>query len=215
VADFAPVSLFADSARILITRNDLPARTLADFIAYAQSNQDTMKFGSAGAGSGLHICAVLLNRLMGTSIMHVPYRGSAQALQDMLAGRIDFMCDQISTAFPQIQAGVVKAVATLGPGRSPVLPDLPTAQEQGLIDLDCNTWSAFVFPRGTPNRIVRRLAQATGEVVETTLVRDRFAALGVTVAPAERRTPEYLAGFVPRELEKWAGPIAASGARPD
>jgi tripartite-type tricarboxylate transporter receptor subunit TctC len=215
VTDFAPVSLFADSARILIARKDLPADTLKDFIAYAQANQTKMQFGSAGAGSGLHICAVLLNTAMGTTITHVPYRGSAPAMQDMMAGRIDFMCEQISTAFPQIQAGVVKAIATLGPARPPTLPDLPTAQKQGLADLDCSTWSAFVFPKGTPEAIVRRLAQATSDAVDMPLVRERFASVGVTVAAPERRSPEYLAWFVPRELDKWAGPIQASGVSAD
>ena len=163
----------------------------------------------------MHICAVLLNIVMGTTITHVPYRGSAPAMQDMMAGRIDFMCEQISTALPQIQAGVVKAIATLGPARSSALPDLPTAQEQGLTDLDCSTWSAFVFPKQTPQAIVRRLAQATSEAVDMLLVRDRFASVGVTVSAPERRSPEYLARFVPRELDKWAGPIQASGVSAD
>ena len=158
VADFAPVSLFADSARILVTRKDLPVNSFKEFIAYAKANQANMRFGSAGAGSGLHICAVLLNQIMGTTITHVPYRGSAPAMQDLIAGRIDFMCDQVSTAFPMIQAGAVRAIATLGPDRASVLPDLPTAQEEELPDLDCGTWSAFVFPKGTPEAIVRRLA---------------------------------------------------------
>jgi tripartite-type tricarboxylate transporter receptor subunit TctC len=215
VTDFAPVSLFADSARILIARRDFPADNLKDFIAYAQANQGKMQFGSSGAGTGLHVCAVLLNIAMGTSITHVPYRGSALAMQDLLAGRIDFMCEQTSTAFPQIQSGAVKAIATLGPARVPVLPELATAQEQGVGDLDCSTWSAFVFPRGTPDAIVRRLAGATSEVVDMPLVRERFAGVGVTVAALERRSPEYLAKFIPRELDKWAGPIAASGASAD
>jgi tripartite-type tricarboxylate transporter receptor subunit TctC len=145
----------------------------------------------------------------------VPYRGSALAMQDLLGGRIDFMCEQISTAFPQIQSGAVKAIVTLGPARVPVLPELPTAQEEGLTDLDCSTWSAFVFPKGTPEAIVRQLARATNEVVETPLVRERFATVGVTVAAPERRSPEYLSRFIPRELEKWAAPIAASGAAGD
>jgi tripartite-type tricarboxylate transporter receptor subunit TctC len=137
-----------------------------------------MQFGSSGAGSGLHVCAVLLDRIMGTTIAHVPYRGSALAMQDLLAGRIDFICEQISAAFPQIKAGVVKAIATLGPARVPVLPDLPTSQEQGLPDLDCSTWSAFVSPKGTPEEVVRRLAQATNEVVEMPSVRERLARSG-------------------------------------
>jgi tripartite-type tricarboxylate transporter receptor subunit TctC len=209
------VSLFADSARILIVRKDFPADNFKDFVAYAQVNQAKMQFGSSGAGSGLHICPVLLNIAMGTTITHVPYRGSPPALQDLLGGCIDFMCEQISTAFPQIQSGAVKAIVTLGPARTSVLPELPTAQEQGLPDLDCSTWSAFVFPKGTPEAIVRQLAGATSEVVDTPLVRDRFASVGVTVAAPERRNPEYLAKFIPRELKKWAGLIAASGASVD
>lgn len=215
VTDFAPVSLFADSARILIVRKDLPADNLKDFIAYAQANQTKMQFGSSGAGTGLHICAVLLNIAMGTTITHVPYRGSSLAMQDLLGGRIDFMCEQISTAFSQIQSGAVKAIVTLGPARAPVLPELPTAQEQGLADLDCSTWSALVFPKGTPDAIVQRLAAATSAVVDTPLVRDRFATVGVTVAAPERRSPEYLSRFIRTELDKWAGPIAASGASAD
>ena len=213
--DFAPVALFADSARILITRKDFPADTLPAFMAYAKANQARMQFGSAGGGTGMHICAVLLNAIMGTDITHVPYRGSAPAMQDMIGGRIDFMCDQISTAFPQIQSGTVKAIATLGPARPSVLPDLPTAQELGLGDLDCSTWSAFVFPPGTPPPLVERLAKATSEAVDTPAVRERFESLGVTVAPPERRTPDYLAQFIPRELEKWAKPMRASGVSAD
>ena len=215
VADFAPVSLFADSARILVTRKDLPVNSFKEFIAYAKANQANMRFGSAGAGSGLHVCAVLLNTIMGTTMTHVPYRGSAPAMQDLIAGRIDFMCDQVSTAFPMIQAGAVRAIATLGPDRASVLPDLPTAQEEGPPDLDCGTWSAFMFPKGTPEAIVRRLAQATSKAVELPLVQERFASVGVTVAAPERRSPEYLARFIPRELAKWAGPIHASGVSAD
>ena len=129
---------------------------------------------------------------MGTIITHVPYRGSAPAMQDLMAGRIDFMCEQISTALPQIQAGVVKAIATLGPARSSALPDLPTAQEQGLADLDCSTWSAFVFPKQTPEAIVRRLARATSEAVDLPLVRERFASVGVTVAAPSAAAPNTL-----------------------
>jgi tripartite-type tricarboxylate transporter receptor subunit TctC len=215
ITDFAPVALFADSPRILITRKDLPVNSLPEFMAYAKVNQAKMHFGSSGAGSGMHICSVLLDRIVGISITHVPYRGSSPALQDMMAGRIDFICEQISTALPLIQSGAVKAIATLGPTRVPTLPDLPSAQEHGLVDLDCSTWSAFVFPKGTPEPIVRRLAQATNEVVDIPVTRERFAVLGVTVIAPERRSPEYLAQFLQRELRKWSDPIRASGVSMD
>jgi tripartite-type tricarboxylate transporter receptor subunit TctC len=144
-------------------------------------------------------------------VAHVPYRGSALAMQDLLAGRIDFMCEQVSTAFPLIQSGAVKAIATLGPTRPSVLPDLPTAPAQGFGDLDCSTWSAFVFPKGAPDAIVRRLVQATSEAVDSALVRDRFAKIGVDVAPSDRRSPEYLAAFTRRELDKWTAVIRRAG----
>jgi tripartite-type tricarboxylate transporter receptor subunit TctC len=212
VTDFEHVALFADSARVVIARKDLPANTLAEFVAYAKANQAKMQFGSAGAGSGMHVCAVLLNAAMGTKITHVPYRGSAPAMQDLIGGRIDFVAEQISTALPQIQSNTVKAIATLGLERAPGLEQLPTAQEQGLPGLDCGSWSSLSFPKGTPDEIVRHLAKAVDEAVETPVTRERFKGIGVTIPPPERRTPEYLAKFVPSEIERWAAPIKASGA---
>ena len=212
VTDFEHVAMFSDSARVLIARKDLPANTLAEFVAYAKANQARMQFGSAGAGSGMHVCAVLLNAAIGTRITHVPYRGSAPAMQDLIGGRIDFVAEQISTALPQIQSNTVKAIATLGLERAPGLENLPTAQELGLSGLDCGSWASLSFPKGTPDEIVRHLAKAVNEAVETPAVRERFKSIGVTIPPPERRTPEYLAKFVPSEIERWAAPIKASGA---
>jgi len=215
LTDFEHVVMHSDSARILIARPDFPANTLAEFIAYAKANHSHMQYGSAGAGSGLHVCAVLLNQAMGTNITHVPYRGSALAVQDLIAGRIDFMADQISTALPHIRGRTVKAIATLGLQRAPGLEELPTADEQGIKGLDCGSWGSFSFPKGTPNEIVHRLANASNEAVETPAVRGRFESLGIVVPAAERRTPEYLVKFVPAELERWAVPIKASGVSAD
>jgi len=200
VTDFEHVALFSDSARVLIARKDLPANTLTEFVAYAKANQARMQYGSAGAGSGMHVCAVLLNAAMGTGITHVPY------------GRIDFVAEQISTALPQIQSNTVKAIATLGLDRAPGLENLPTAQELGLSGLDCGSWASLSFPKGTPDEIVRHLAKAVNEAVETPAVRERYKSIGVTIPPPERRRPEYLAKFVPSEIERWAAPIKASGA---
>ena len=212
VTDFEHVALFSDSARVLITRKDLPVNTLSEFVAYAKANQGKMQYGSAGAGSGMHVCAVLLDAAMGTKITHVPYRGSAPAMQDLMGGRIDFVAEQISTALPQIQGGTVKAIATLGLERAPGLEQLPSAQELGLAGLDCGSWGSLSFPKGTPDEIVQRLAKATNEAVETPAVRERLKSIGVTIPAPERRTPEYLTKFVVSEIARWAGPIKASGA---
>ncbi len=173
---------------MLITRSDFPAKTLPEFIAYAKANQGKMQYSSAGAGSGSHVCAVLLDVAMGTKITHVPYRGAGPAMQDLIAGRIDFMAEQISTALPQIQGGKVKAIATMGLDRAPGLEQLATAEELGLKGLDCGSWGSFSFPKGTPAAIVQRLAQASNEAVESPMVRDRFRAIGVVVPAKERRT---------------------------
>ena len=151
LADFAHVVQFANSARILIARKDFPASSLKEFVAYAKANHGKMQYGSSGTGAGAHICALLLDQAMGVKVTHVPYRGSGPAMQDLLAGRIDYICEQISTAVPQIKAGTVKAIATMGLSRSGVLPDLPTATEQGF-DLDCASLSAFAFPEGDAGR---------------------------------------------------------------
>jgi len=215
VTDFAPVALVADSARVLVTRKDLPPNTLAEFIAYAKANQEKMQYGSAGAGSGTHVCAILLDSTMGTRITHVPYRGAGPAMQDLMAGRLDYICEQISTALPLIQGNRVKAVATLSLSRAPGLANLPTAHEQGLADFDCSSWAAFVYPKGTPEAIVRRLAKAASDTVDKASVRARLETVGVTIPAPERRSPEYLAKYIPSEIEKWAGPIKASGVRAD
>jgi tripartite-type tricarboxylate transporter receptor subunit TctC len=215
VTDFEHVAMFADSARVLIARPNFPANTFPEFVAYAKQNYAKMQYGSAGAGSGIHVCSVLLDVAMGTKITHVPYRGAGPAMQDLIGGRIDFIAEQISTAIPQIQGKTVKAIVTLGLDRAPGLESLATAEEQGIKGLDCGSWGSFSFPKGTPNAIIRRLAQATNEAVETPALRERFKAIGVTIPAAERRTPEYLTKFVPAEIARWAGPIKASGVSED
>ena len=212
LTDFEHVVLHSDSARVLIARPDFPAKTLNEFVTYAKANHGKMQYGSAGAGSGMHVCAVLLDVAMGTKITHVPYRGAGPAMQDLIAGRVDFIAEQISTALPQIQGGKVKVIATLGLDRAPGFEELATAEELGLKGLDCGSWGSFSFPKGTPDAIVRRLAQASNEAVESQMVRDRFKAIGVVVPAKERRTPEYLRKFVATETERWATPIKNSGA---
>jgi tripartite-type tricarboxylate transporter receptor subunit TctC len=155
---------------------------------------------------------VLLNVAIGIDVTHVPYRGTGPAMQDMMGGRIDYICDVISTALPLIRGNSIKALALLSPTRSRVLPDVATAQEQGLAGFDADAWNAFFLPRGTPEPIVRRLAKATSDAHDIPWVRERLEDLGLNVPAPERRTPDYLARLVPHELTKWAAPVKASGA---
>jgi len=215
VADFTPVAVFVENSKVLVARNDFPADTLPAFIAYARANAPKMQYGSAGAGSATHMTCVLLNAAIGIDITHVPYRGTGPAMQDLMGGRIDYICDVISTSLPLVRSRSVKAIALLSPQRSSVLPDLPTAQEQGLAGFDADAWNAFFLPRGTPDAIVRRLAKTVSDVLDMPWVRERLEGLGLNVPAPERRTPDYLTRLVPSEIEKWTAPVKASGVMAD
>ena len=198
----------------LIARKDLPAGNLPEFIAYARANQATMQMGSAGAGSTGHLDCMLLNAAIGINITHVPYRGGGPAIQDLIAGRIDYFCTLSATAKPQIEASLIKAIAILSRERSTMLPELASAREQG-IDFEASTWFGFFFPKGTPEPIIQKLHDATVAAMDTPSVQERLKEVGaVTVAP-ERRSPAYLQKFVVNEIEKNAAPIKAGGLAMD
>ncbi len=169
-----------------------------------------MTFGSAGAGSATHLGCVVANMAMGTDITHVPYRGTGPAMQDLQGGRIDYLCEIISTAKPQIDGGSVKPIAIMTKDRPPALPNLPTAAEQGT-PMEAYTWNAIFLPKGTPAEIVKKLADAASKAMDTPAVKERLEGLGAQIVPAKERMPAYLATFLKSEIEKWAAPIKASG----
>jgi len=213
--DFAAIGLIGEGPYILIARKNLPAADLREFSTYAKANASKMQFGSAGAGSGTHITCVLVNSAIGIDITHVPYRSTALAMPDMMAGRIDYICEPVQTALPLIQSNTVKAIATLSRERTPPLSSLPTAHEQGLTNFDTPVWYALFGPKGTPSAIVLRLNKALGEALDDPTIRERLEGIGLRVAPPERRSPEYLAKLVVSEIEKYAVPIKASGVSMD
>ena len=149
---------------------------------------------------------------MGVDIQHVPYRGTGPAMQDLAAGRIDYLCEIVTTALPQIQGGTVKPIAMLSLDRSPVLPNLATANESGLPKFEAYTWNAIFLPKGASWDVVNKLQSVIAETMKTPAVKDRLEGLGVMIVPPDKQTPEYLDQFVKSEIEKWAAPIRASGA---
>jgi tripartite-type tricarboxylate transporter receptor subunit TctC len=209
--DFQPVALLGEVPLVLIVRKDLPVNTMKEFVEYAKKNQDKMSFGSSGVGAAVHLGTVLLNSAIGVNITHVPYRGSAPAMQDLQGGRIDYMTEIVSTAFPQIEGKAVKAIAALAPQRIKNLPDLPTARESG-VNVDAYTWNAIFLPNGTPDPVVKKLNAAAVEAMKSPQVREKLEPLGVTVVSEDRMTPAYLGQFVKDEIAKWGKAIKDSGA---
>ncbi len=214
VADFVPVALVAEIPLVLIVRKDFPANTLQEFIAYAKANQGKMNYGSAGVGSAAHLGCVMLDNAMGTHIQHVPYRGTSLAMQDLISGRLDFLCEIAVTAVQNIKAGTVKGIATLSPTRSPVLPTLPTAVEEGLTSMQAYTWTALFLPKGTPAPIAAKLQQATVAAMDSPGLRDELENLAASLVAPERRSSAYLGGFVKSELSKWGDAMRSSGVIP-
>ena len=212
--DFTPVVLMAELPLILLATKDLPANDMKAFVIYAKENQGKMQYGSAGAGSATHLGCVLVNEVLGTKITHVPYPGTGPAMTDLIAGRVDFLCDIITTAKPQVDGGTVKAIATLSKTRSPALANTPTSVEQGT-NIEAYTWNAFFLPKGAPADVVKKLNQATVEAMKAPTVRSRLEGLGAVFVSEDRTTPEYLGKFVLSEIEKWAKPIKAAGVTVD
>jgi tripartite-type tricarboxylate transporter receptor subunit TctC len=211
IADFTPIGLVTESPRILLVRKDLPVNNLQEFMAYVKANEVRMQFGSAGVGSGTHLPCVMLNLAMGVNVTHVPYRGAGPVMQDLMGGRIDYMCDTIQTGAAQAKQGTVKAIAVMAPSRVAIIPDVPTTGEQGLPSVEASVWNAFFLPKGAPQPIVRKLNKAMSDTLDDPAIHKRLEELGLVILPPEQRAPEYLAQYLPQEIERWGKVIRAAG----
>ena len=212
--DFAPVALIFEVPQVLITKKDLPPNNLSEFIAYAKANQATMQYGSSGVGGSGHLACALLNATIGVNITHVPYRGGGPAMQDLIGGRIDYQCALANLAMPQIEGKQAKAIATLSPERSAVMPAIPSLKEQGLPDFDASAWNGLFLPKDTPRDIVEKLHAAVVATMDTPSVRERLQQFGATVVAPDRRSPAYLQKFVEAEIVKWAATIKTAHIQP-
>ncbi|MBX9829506.1 MAG: tripartite tricarboxylate transporter substrate binding protein BugD [Xanthobacteraceae bacterium] len=209
--DLEPVVLVADQPTVMVARKDLPVNGLQEFIAYTKANQAKMQFGSAGAGSTGFIDCALFNAAIGLNITHVPYRGGGPAMQDLIGGRIDYFCTLSGTAVPQIESGLIKAIAVMTKDRAPMLPNLPSTFEQGFKDFEASTWFGFYVPKGTPAAVIKRLRDATVEALDTSSVQEQLLKSGSLVSAPDRRSTEYLRKFTESEIAKNGAPIKAAG----
>jgi tripartite-type tricarboxylate transporter receptor subunit TctC len=213
--DFAPVVLVTEQPMVLVARKDFPATSLSDFIAYTQLNQAKMQYGSAGAGSATHLACALFNAAIGVNVTHVPYRGGAPALQDLIAGRIDYQCPINTAVISQIESHSIKGIAVLMRERSPSLPAVASASEQGLGSFEAPYWTAIFLPSGTSAAIIRKLHDAGVAAMNAPAIQEQMKKIGADLVASDRRSPEYLQKFVKSEIEKWAGAIKASGVSLD
>jgi tripartite-type tricarboxylate transporter receptor subunit TctC len=214
VTDFVPVGLIAEIPLVLVARPDFPGKDLKEFVAHAKANAAKMNYGSAGVGSAAHLGCLMLTTAMGVEITHVPYKGTAPAMQDLLAGRLDFLCDISTSAVTHIEGGKVKALATLANARSPVLPNLPTAAESGLKGVEASTWTAIFLPKGTPAPVAAKLGDAMRGAMDDPALRTQLEKLGAVLVAPDRRSGGYLDQYVKAEIKKWGDAARAGGALP-
>jgi len=205
--DFTPVARIAETPLVLVVRTESPARTLADLIAAAKAKPADASYASTGMGSTLHLAGELLQQQTGTQMLHVPYKGSAPALNGVLGGETQFMIDSVGSSIPLIKGGKLRGVAVTSAKRLPALPDVPTVAESGVPGFDVSTWFGLLVPRQTPPAVVARLNAAVAVAVRDPAFRAQFEAVGLIVpAPID---PAAFAAFIQAETAKWAPLIKA------
>jgi len=210
--DFAPVSLAATNTNLVVVNPSFPVRSIAELIAYAKANPGKLNYGTAGSGTAQHLAGELFKTTAGIDMVHVPYKGAAPAISDLLAGQIPLMFVDISISLPHVRAGRLRALAVTAGKRIPQLPEVPTVAESGLPGFEVNAWFGVFAPAGTTREIVNRLNADIVRGLAAPEVRERLLALGVE---PQTSTPEQLAAFVKSEIAKWGRIVRASGARAD
>lgn len=211
--DFVPISLLVSGPMILIARKTLPANTLQELVAWLKANADKASAGTGGVGSPPHVSGIFFQRMTGTQFPFVPYRGTAPAMRDLVAGQIDIMFDQASNVMPQLNAGAIKAFAVTARDRLRAAPDLPTVDQAGLPDLYISVWHGLWAPKATPKDVVVRLNGAARGALADASVRQKLADLGQEIPAADQLTPEALAAYQKAEIEKWWPIVKAAGIK--
>jgi tripartite-type tricarboxylate transporter receptor subunit TctC len=201
--DFEPVALLASFSPLIVARKTLPANDLQGLISWLKTNPDKGSSGHPGVGSQGHLVGIFFQNLTATRFQHVPYRGVALAMQDLVAGQIDLMFPDAGTAVPQFRAGTIKVFAVLAKSRLPAALDIPTSDEAGLPGFHAANWSGFWVPRGTSKEIVGKLNDAVVAALADTAVRQKIVAQGFEILPLDQQTPEVLAALQKAEIEKW------------
>ena len=215
LTDFDYIGLINDVPMTIIARQNFPAKDFKEFLAYIKANKDKVTYANAGIGAASHLCGMLFMSAIQTDILTVPYKGTAPAMNDLLGGTVDFMCDQTTNTTNQIKAGKVKVYAVTSRKRVPSLPDVPTLDEQGLKGFEVGIWHGLYAPKGTPKAALDKLVAALQVAVKDDTVNKRFADLGAQAYPVDKATPAALAAHLKAEIDKWGPIIKKAGVYAD
>lgn len=214
INDFEPIGLVADNPMVYVVRKDLPVADFGQFITYAKANAAKLTYSHAGVGSASHLGGLLFLSAIGSDIRGVPYRGAGPALNDVISGQIDLMCDQPVNVIGAASSGHVKALAVTAPKRQPTLPEVPAVTEHGQPNLVVTIWLGLYAPKGTPQPIVQKLSSALQAATVDSMVKDRMAAVGIDVMPRERATPDALRQHLAAETRRWVPMLKSAGVVP-
>jgi len=215
MTDFEPIGLVTDVPMTIVARKDFPPKDLKELVAYVKANKDKVTYANAGLGAASHLCGTLFMSAIQTQLTTVPYKGTGPAMNDLLGGQVDFMCDQTTNTTSQIKGGKIKVYAVTTKNRVASLPDVPTTREAGMPNFEVGVWHGLYAPKGTPKPIVDRLSKSLQLALKDTLVKQRFAELGTEPEPENRATPEALRAQLKAETEKWGPVIKAAGVYAD
>ena len=215
LTDFEYIGLINDVPMTLIARPNFPAKDFKEFLAYVKANKEKVTYANAGIGAASHLCGMLFMSAIQTDLLTVPYKGTAPAMNDLLGGTVDFMCDQTTNTTSQIKSGKVKVYAVTSRQRVKSLPDVPTLDELGLKGFEVGIWHGLYAPKGTPKPVIDKLVAALQEAVKDPVVNQRFADLGATAYPVDKATPAALAAHVKAEIDKWGPIIKKAGVYAD
>ena len=212
VKSFAPVSLVGTAPLVMTANNALPVKDIKELVAYAKANPGKLSFGSSGVGAAAHLTTELFKQSVGIDMVHVPYKGTAPALQDLIGGSIQILVDVPSALMPQVRGGRIRALGMFSAKRIPSAPEVPTIAEAGGPPLESSTWVLFLAPAGTPREIVQKMAAETAKAVASADIKGRFEPIGIEPVG---NSPEEAAKFLDDEIAKWSKVIATAGVKPE
>jgi tripartite-type tricarboxylate transporter receptor subunit TctC len=215
LADFEYIGLVNEVPMTIVAKPTMPAKDLKEFLAYIKANKDKVNYANAGIGAASHLCGMLFMSAIQTDLQTIPYKGTGPAMNDLIGGQVDFMCDQTTSTTSHIKAGKVKAYGLTAPKRVSSLPDLPTLQEQGLKGADVAIWHGLYAPKGTPKPVLDKLVSSMQEALRDQTVNQRFTELGAVTFAADKQTPAALQAHLKAEIDKWAPLIKKAGQYAD